>query len=223
MTNTAPKTSPTNAAARLRIASAPPPDERRLATAAGPSAAVIGQGGSERIEVRDAAGRPLFELDTATGRAVVMAPAGDLTLAAPPGDIELSARGSIRLRGEKSVELAAEGASLTLERDAARLSARAMAFAAERAELLFGEASYLGARLGAKLTEAKVAAERLETAAGTLFERAKSAFRTVDDLSQLRAGRTRTLVTDGHHLKAGHVLVDADEEVKLDGKRIQLG
>jgi hypothetical protein len=198
--------------------------ERRLASASGAAAVLRGGEGEERLEVRDANDRVLFELDTVTGRAVVRAPSGNLALEAPDGDIELIARGAVRCRGQR-VELRAEadGAALTLGRDLAELTARGITVAAARADLLLAETKLVGARVAAHMRDAKLVAERVETAAERLFERARNVYRKVEELHQLEAGRTRTVVREGHVVKAGHAILQATEEVSIDGERIHLG
>jgi hypothetical protein len=197
---------------------------QRLATRSGASAVLVESAEAERLEIRDASDRVLFELDVRTGRAIVRAPSGNLSLEAPDGDIELVARGSVRCRGE-TIEFAAEGdgATLVLGREVGRLTAKGLTLAAERADVLFGEARYVGARLDATLHETKLAAKRIERVAERLFERARTVFRKTEELDQLEAGRTRTIVEEGHLVRAGHASLVAKEEVTIDGERIHLG
>ncbi|MFO0615208.1 MAG: DUF3540 domain-containing protein [Polyangiaceae bacterium] len=75
----------------------------------------------------------------------------------------------------------------------------------------------------ATLHDVKVVASRIETVADRVFEQARSAFRTILDLHQLRAGRARTVVDAAWELRAGHADVEAKEEVKIDGRAIHLG
>lgn len=180
------------AAAATGAASAPPaPSERRLVARGGASVAIAQRDGAERIEVRDAQQRLVFELDPATGRTVLSVPAGDLAIRAA-GDVDIHAGGTVRCRGDERVAL--EGG------------------ARDRRSTL---------TLGSGLAE--LVASRVETVADRLFEKARSVFRRVEDLHQLRAGRSRTVVTDGFHVKSGHAVLECDEEMKIDGKTIHLG
>jgi hypothetical protein len=202
------------------------PKEQKLETRSGASVAVTQVDGGERIEVRDADARLLVELDPATGRMQVSAPAGDLAFAAPHGDLELSAGGAVRVRGGKEVALETSGergASFVLGSAVSRLSSRVFQLVAKKADLGVDDATYTGAGLRATLHEATLRVNRLETVAERLFERAKSVFRQVDDLHQLRAGRARTLVDEGYFLRTKHASIEAEDEVKIDGKQIQLG
>lgn len=194
------------------------PADRRIVSRGGASASIEERDGEERIAVRDASARLVFELDPETGRCVV-ASAGDLSISAG-GDVEIVAGGSIRCRSEKQIALEAgsDGSSsrFVLGKALAELTSRAL-------RLAFTEASVSGERFAAKVGEAKLALTRLETVTERLFERAHSVFRTVEDLHQLRARRTRTLVKDGYYVKGGHATLEAEAEMKIDGKTIHLG
>jgi Protein of unknown function (DUF3540) len=68
-----------------------------------------------------------------------------------------------------------------------------------------------------------VKADKLETFARTVFERAVSSYRWVKEVLQLQAGRTRTLV-DGHAtLQAERITQQAEKDVKIDGRQVYLG
>ena len=203
-----------------------PISEQRLVSRAGATAALREEAGHERIEVRDSRSRLLFELDPATGRTVVWAPDGDLSFRAQ-GDVEFVAAGSVRCRAEKEVTLeAGEGrarSTLSLGSRVAALSSEALRLAADSADLAFTRANVTSSELRAKVTDAKIVMSRLETITDRLFEQARSVFRTVEDLSQLKTGRARTLVREGYDLRAGHASIEAEAEVKIDGKAIHLG
>ena len=204
-----------------------PLSERRLVSRTGATATLHDDAnGQERIEVRDSRARLLFELDPATGRTVVWAPDGDLSFRAR-GDVEFVAAGSVRCRAENEVSLEAgegpERSALSLGSRVASLSSQALRLAADGADLAFARANVTSTELRAKVTDAKVVMSRLETITDRLFEQARSVFRTVEDLHQLKTGRARTLVSGGYDLRAGHASLEAEAEVKIDGKTIHLG
>lgn len=204
----------------LETAAAP----ARVATRGGASAAVADEGGEERIEVRDADARLLFEYRPEIGRGVLSMPKGDLALHAPGGDIELVSGGSIRARSGDAVSLSAGASSIDLGREGgAEISARDLKIASRRADVLFGEATYRGERIEAAVEQVKTVTRKLETVAGWVFERAKSVFRKVEELDQLEAGRTRTLVEGTCSVRAGSAVIEADHDVKIDGSSIHLG
>lgn len=197
--------------------------ERRLVARGGASVTLReGEPGSS-IEVRDASARLVFELDLVTGRAVVSAP-GDLALSAG-GDVLIEAGGKLRCAADE-VEIASRGETpvkVELAGGVLRLSSHILRAIADRADLALRDASLDSDRVVARVGDGKLTATRLETAADRIFEQARNVFRTVEDLHQVVAGRTRAIVQGGMQIKAGHVAVDADEDVKIDGKSIHLG
>ena len=206
-----------------------PASERRLTTRSGASTAVSADGERERIEVRDPAGRLVFEYRPDLGRGLLSVPTGDLALSAPQGNIDLVAGGAIRCRGAGGVALeAGDGEpsarpSLALGQTEVRLGARTLKLVGERAEVLFAEASYRGVQLSAAVEQVKVVADRMETVAVHVLERLKRSFRRVEDLDELLAGRVRTRASGAYSVKGGHTSIEAEDDVKIDGKRIHLG
>ncbi len=168
-------------------------------TRSGFTVSVVEDDGGERVEVRDARRRLVVSVDGATGRTTVEAAEGNLALAAPHGDVEISAGGAVRL------------------------ASRELAITSRKATLELAETSFVGEKLRAKVDDALVVAERFERIATRVFETAKSVFSTVDDLHQTKVGRVRALVRGGWFLKSGHTSMVSDEETKIDGRQINLG
>ncbi|MFO0616721.1 MAG: DUF3540 domain-containing protein [Polyangiaceae bacterium] len=176
-----------------------PPEEQAIETSNGTRVAVVKRGATERIEVRDRAARLIFELDTVTNKATLTVPEGDLAVHAPNGNIDLVAGGRVAIQS-KSLDVSAE-----------------------RAELKLKDVAFAGLRFAAKLGEITIAGERIETRAERIFERARSVFRTADDLAQLKAGRARTVVQGSYALRSGHTTLESKQETKIDGAEILLG
>lgn len=170
-----------------------------LETANGTRVAVVRRGATERIEVRDSACRLVFELDTATNRATLTVPEGDLAIRAPKGDIDLVAGGRVAI------------------------ASKTVAVSASRAELKLADVVFAGVRIAAKVGDMTILGERLETRAERIFERAKSVFRTAEDLAQLKAGRARTVVQGGYAIKSGHTSIESKQETKIDGAEVLIG
>ena len=116
----APASRPDGVAPALDELETRPVSERRLVARGGASATVREDDHGYAIEVRDASARLIFELDLATGRAVVHAP-GDLAIAAG-GDVEIAARGAVRCRGREIDLQAGESAPSRLQLDHARVA-----------------------------------------------------------------------------------------------------
>lgn len=178
---------------------------QRLDTQAGASVTRVVDRDGERLIVRDASDRMIVEIDASTGRTVVHAQ-GALSFSAPKGDLELSSGGAVRVRGQR-IELASE-----------RLDV-----GAEKARLALGDLAYAGTKLLAKLDDVRVHATRIESTAVRLFQKAKSVFKTIEDLEQTRAGRVRTIASGALYMKGETTTMEADGDVRVDGATIHLG
>jgi hypothetical protein len=78
-----------------------------------------------------------------------------------------------------------------------------------------------GVRIKSPVVE--LLADKLEVLAKSVFERFEDATRWVKDAFQLRVGRLRTRVESTYDLKANRILERAEEDVKIDGRKIDLG
>lgn len=194
-------------------------------------------GGNETLRLCAPDGAVLFEYDGSAGRGVLRVPAGDLRLEAPRGNIELLsgqavrclAAGSIDLQSATSASVSVQGgadkprAGLRLGPSEAALAAERLHVGAKEAELELETARLRGRRLSAAIERADLLCERVESEVGTLVERAAEVYRQVSGLHQLRAGRLRSLVEGALQMRAGHVKLEAEEEVFIDGEQIHLG
>lgn len=66
-------------------------------------------------------------------------------------------------------------------------------------------------------------AQSMTTTVGRLVQKARDSFRWTENLEDTRAGRVRMQVTERFHLKSKHTTMLAQEQVKIDGKKIDLG
>jgi hypothetical protein len=94
---------------------------------------------------------------------------------------------------------------------------------AHRGDLRIEEAVYTGRKLLGNIGHAKLIAERLETAAQTMIEKAQNLFQSVEELSQFKTGRMRTLVKKTFHFKSNKAFVKAEEDYKIRAEKIHLG
>ena len=72
-------------------------------------------------------------------------------------------------------------------------------------------------------SEAITAVGRLEIQATRVVERAGDVYRHVEGLSEVQAGRARTLIAGEHQLAAKRTTIQSDEDTIIDGKRVLLG
>lgn len=191
---------------------------------------------SQTLGVYSKRGELIFEYDPVADKARVVMETGDIEFVTRQGDISLlSARGvrvvgqTVDVVGRSSVRMAVMHTAaglrslLSLGRGRARLSAEELNVTARNGDVQIDEARYTGHKLLGRVTSARWVADRVETVAGSIVEKAKNVYRTVERLSQLRAGRVRTKVDSSYHLKADQAFMKTKGDFKVDGRQIHLG
>ncbi len=208
-----------------------------ISTAEGAGAHVQGQGADQSIAVHDADNRTVFEYYPASGQSVIRAPEGDLCLAAPNGRIDLAAgkdihcasAGDVTIRGRQSVCLAAQGQgdhpdqTLEMDGDGAKLGVHRMEIAAGQGDISIARAAYRGKQFKSTVNRAKLVYGKLEISAQRMWQSSGYLFRQVRHLCQMQAGRMRTLIKGAHHTQSRRTTLIAKEDVRIDGKKINLG
>jgi len=207
----------------------------RLATPSGASAEV-GED-QETLRILSPAGELIFEYDPVAGKTRVCVPVGDLEIAAPEGSIGFFSGRDLCLRGDRSVEVSG-GEQLALgvgpraggwesvvelSRKLLRLRSTLLRLEAERGEATVAEMNLRGESLTARWRTAKLVVERLETWAEDVITRAREVRQVVDRLWQLKVERFRTVARGACQLQGKHLNLRAEEDVKVEGERIDLG
>ncbi len=191
----------------------------------------------ESLSVYAADGRMLFRHDGDSGQSRVQLPEGDVEFVAGSGSIDFVAAEKIRFTSRQAIELSSLAGIRLAAHDAIEkatsllnVTPRKVDFdsdelgvKASKAELSIEEASFRGQRLEATVRQIKSVVKRSETLAETVIEKAKNTYRSVEALSQLSAGRVRTLVEGAYQLKSRDAFLKSDEDFKIDGEKIHLG
>lgn len=202
------------------------PAPTRIVTKAGVSARIASIEGEERVEIRDAEDRLLVSVDPATGGMVLSAPRGPFAIRAE-GDIVLDAAGAVRVAGRERVEIrggeGAHASSLSLDATLSKLTSEVIDVTARKARAGLSDVKLAATTLIARVEDARLHYGRVETVAERIVERAKTTLRRVEELSELAAGRIRSVATGAMVLEAGHASLEAKDEVRIDGKHINLG
>jgi hypothetical protein len=189
----------------------PPP----VTTLALPDGGAVTVEGSA-VSIADAAGRVVVRWHD--GCAEILAPAGDLTLAAPAGRVVL--------RAQQEVEIAAGGAAAPQLRVGAvetRVATERLDVQVASAHLATAEATVVARRIATTATALVQRVERFELHATRLIEKTRDAFRDVEDLAQTRVGRARTIVKDAYALYARRTALTSTEDTSIDGSKVLLG
>ena len=188
-----------NSALRILHDPAPTP---RIDTPAGASATSDG----DTIIVRDPRGAIVVTYDAVSGSA---------TIAAPEGDLRLSAAGKVVVEAGTTLELSAraktriQSVELELAADFAHLRTKALSVVSGAIE---GSASNVALRLG----RCHITAERM-------LERARDVYRDVEGVIETRAGRMRTLVRGATQVRSGSTSIVSEDDTFIDGSRVLLG
>ena len=188
-------------ASRTAVEPAVPRSSPRLVAADGGRAELSGEG----IDFFDPDGRLLVRYENG---ALEIAPRdGDLRLRAPAGrvqiesgeDIELTARGCLKLRG----------ATMDLR--------------AQQARGTFAKLDLIAAAVRASATTIETQARKIETTAERVRVVAKDVAQEVAGLLDSRAGRVRSIVRGAFSLRTKTVNMKSEEDTAIDGRRVLLG
>lgn len=164
------------------------------------------------------------EVSDHTGRILIRWEAGSAEIAAPTGDLSLSApSGRVLVRSGADIEIDATGDLVQRAGHRATVEAPRLEVRADEAHVTAGQATLLAERIVTKAAAILQEVERFELTATRLFERAKDAYRETSGLSQTRAGRLRTIVEDAFSLHARRTAITSKEETSIDGSKVLLG
>ena len=218
------------------LAGAEQPSASEIRTDTGACARVEGKEGEQCLRVFSPGNTLLFEYNPAADRATVVRATGDLEFETPDGgmcfrsggdirfearDIDLAARSRIRLA--VTGELRRLGSTLRLGMGRLSAASERVEVDAGRARLHVDETRFVGRRLLGKLAYVQLVADKCETVANTLVEKSRNAYRTVEQLAQLRTGRLRTLVEATYQVTAGKAFLKSREDFKVKADKIHLG
>lgn len=213
-----------NLAARRDVAPVHETPTLRLGDGA---AATLREGG---LELRDGAGRLLFRY--CDGSAEIVAPAGDLTLAAPGGrvrlqsalDIELDATRDVIVRAKRQAAIrVGETEPLCATTTKTTISGDVIEVRGRTGKLIVESAEAIATRLSTTAERVAYNVSRFEVTADRIVEKSRTAFRDVLDLLQVRVGRARNIVRDTYTLHAKRTTMVSEGDTNVTGRRVLLG
>jgi hypothetical protein len=139
---------------------------------------------------------------------------GHSAVVIPGAGVITTVAGDLSLQADTIAVSAKERASFT---------APEVSFAGVTARVSFLAFSFLSETLEVQIRKAATVIDSLDTVCGRLTERLKTSFRWIENLEQTKAGRISTIVKERFAVRARHASLLAEEEVKIDGKKIHLG
>jgi len=210
--------------------------ERKVALSGGAKAEAAGRPEEQTLKVFSPKQELLFEYDEKNGRARVNMEAGDLEFVTKNGSITFASSREILFHGRSIGLTSTRGvflgvmdalgklrSALTLQPGTAKVNSPEVGIEAQRGVFQVEHTRYTGQKLLSKIGQAKLKIDRLESTAATVIARAKNVFQTVEQLSQVRAGRMRTIVARTFQFKSNKAFVKAEEDYKIRAEKIHLG
>ena len=178
----------------------------------------------------------LIEYDPESEKVHINIDSGDLEFITRNGDIVFNSANNIQLKGQNIELVGRSGVQLgvidTIGRFASSFSLRAckaslssarLAMTAQLGEFQLKETRFASSRFLGKIEDSQLIVGKLTTIANSITEKAKNVYKTVEQLTQLKTGRMRTLVRSTFHLKAKKTYMKAQEDFKVKAEKIHLG
>ncbi len=178
----------------------------------------------------------LIEYDPESEKTRINIDSGNLEFITQNGDIVFDSANNIQLKGQ-NIELSGRSgirlgvintigqlvSSFSLRSCKARLSSAKLAITAQQGELQLKETRFVSSKFLGKIENSQLIVGKLSTIANSITERAKNVYKTVEELTQLKTGRMRTLVESTFHMKAKKVFMKSEEDFKVKAEKIHLG
>jgi phage baseplate assembly protein gpV len=212
-----------------------PPSGERLYLDDGSFAKIDRGADGERLKVFNSNDEMVVDYHAATHTVNVTSESGDLALASTTGSIALHAAKDIvlnapqvRLDADRDLELRVKaengnGPALSMQNRRMQLSSPLMEITSQRVRLFFAEVKLTGKTLLGRIGDVQFVTRKIESVADTVLAKARNVYRTIAELSQLKAGRQRTLIENSSHMKARKTILKSEEDFKVKAEKIHLG
>jgi hypothetical protein len=211
-----------------------PGEEVRLAD--GSSIRIDRSANNESLKLYSRNNELLIDYRSETGTMTVHAASGNLEFSAPEGGIAFRCAKDIAMEGNQ-VALNARsdlhvgiqeasgkaGPALSMRSRKTQLASPVFDLTVQRAQVFAQETEITGRKLLGRIADVQFVVRRIESVAETVMAKAKNVYRTVVELSQLRAGRQRTLIDTTSHTKARKTIVKSETDFKVKAEKIHLG
>ncbi|HZE96191.1 MAG TPA: DUF3540 domain-containing protein [Planctomycetota bacterium] len=164
----------------------------------------------EILETRDSRGQLVFEFNAASGRAVLHFGGSGLRLQAVDGRVEIVSESTIAIRSEGGIELeGARGVRLACGPHAATVTPEGIDVDAAAARV--------------RVDDARVSCGKLEQKVDRVLLWAKDVYHRIEGLLHTRAGRVRTEAERDHLVQAERARLQAEGDVHVQGRTVNLG
>ncbi len=161
---------------------------------------------------------------------------GDLEFASK-GNINFSSEGNINLKSRQLVQIESENgirisvknlidriqSSIFMDKIKTKLSSPNLNIISKQADLEIDFSKYIGTNFSLVMKHTRLIADKFENIANDIITRAKNVYKTVKELTQLKTGRLRTLVSSTIHVKSKNSYQYSEEDFKVNAEKIHLG
>ncbi|MGE4556242.1 MAG: DUF3540 domain-containing protein [Desulfovibrionaceae bacterium] len=193
------------------------------------AAALAPANGLESGRILDA-GAEDFEVLADSGRYLRAKRAAACLLAPEAGDVALFYEGPRGAFILSVLEKAGEASTLSFSGDVrlvsggkAAISGREVDVSGVSGTVRFVDLSVASKGLKLSLDKAVCLARTVESTLGNVVQRMKYCFRQVSEVETLKAGSVRQFIADRFYQRSRNTAILADERVKVDGDKIELG
>ncbi|WP_319525600.1 DUF3540 domain-containing protein [uncultured Desulfosarcina sp.] len=209
---------------------------RKIQLSDGTTVRIDRSGVDESLKLYSRTNELLIDYRSRTGTMTIKAVSGDMAFSAPNGsiafhsgkEIDLNA-GHVAVNAETDLRIGVQdaggssGPALSMRNRKMELTAPVFDLTAQRAQLFLQETRIAGKKLLGRIGSVQFVASKIESAADTVMARARNVYRTISELSQLKAGRQRTLVEGTSHTKAQKTIMKSETDFKVKAEKIHLG
>lgn len=147
--------------------------------------------------------------------AVLTGRANAPTKIAAEGDLQLSAKGRVSVRGAQGVDLAGAGP--------VAIAGPEVHVRAQKGTVAVEELGFFGKLVQAEVAKVALVAREVDSVVTRLSKRAKRIFRFVEEIDQTRAGTVDLRAQSLLGLRAENAVISARVLTKVDGEQIHIG
>lgn len=178
----------------------------------------------------------ILEYDTENKKTKINSGNSNLEVLAPAGDIAFRSANSISFSGEtitlhgrKSLhalvqdEHSTSESSLSIGTHQTKVHCPELRVTATKGNLFLEELIITGKNFLSTMARATMQVDTLETRALSIITKARNIYQSVENLSQLKTGRLKTLIKSTYHLKSKNTVLKSEEDFKIKAEKINLG
>ncbi len=182
-------------------------------------------------------GRLIFSYDSKTRKSTINIHSGDLDFVTHQGkinfksveDINFTSEQSVNIKGGSGINLGTADSSgamvsnIQMNQRGLKFIASNLGVITRKASLIVQDLKYRGKKISTTVDSILLIAKRTETIAKQIFEKAKTVYKQIEGLRDIKAGRLKTLVKTTLHVKSQKAYHKAEKSYKINADKIDLG